>query len=291
MMVILNKRGEGYMDLAIKLVISVILCGLASWGVMTTLNDIYLTENVITLEKSYNYANDKDTYKGKIIDGETIEDAWEVSGNSIIKYKGPISKGKTITIPSEIDGVPIKQIGNGNQIFEEYRTNYSDPIFSGMDINIVISDGIEIVSGFNNVAINNLTMANSVTKLSPGAFYECTINVLQLSNRLTVIDDYALYNCNIGNIIQLPATVNYIGSYGCAGIKIKNLTLSSATVLKQYAFANTTFYSNLFITGSGTTIESRAFYNTKGSGYVYILSSIYFPSNTFEGSTLYVEKI
>lgn len=73
--VILVKGNSGamYMDIAVKIIISVIVCSLVSLTILGILDNVYIKNSTLTLEKNQNYANNKDTYNTPIIDGNIID--------------------------------------------------------------------------------------------------------------------------------------------------------------------------------------------------------------------------
>lgn len=73
--VILVKGNSGamYMDIAVKIIISVIVCSLVSLTILGILDNVYIKNSTLTLEKNQNYANDKNTYNTSIIDGNIID--------------------------------------------------------------------------------------------------------------------------------------------------------------------------------------------------------------------------
>ena len=68
-----GNSGAMYMDIAVKIIISVIVWSLVSLTILGILDNVYIKNSTLTLEKNQNYANDKNTYNTSIIDGNIID--------------------------------------------------------------------------------------------------------------------------------------------------------------------------------------------------------------------------
>lgn len=73
MILVKGNSGAMYMDIAVKIIISVIVCSLVSLTILGILDNVYIKNSTLTLEKNQNYANDKNTYNTSIIDGNIID--------------------------------------------------------------------------------------------------------------------------------------------------------------------------------------------------------------------------
>ena len=106
---------------------------------------------------------------------------WEVAGDgaAITGYRGGED---TITVPAELDGLPVRQIRAG--------------AFSGADCRTVI-------------------LPDTLWEVEDGAFQDCALTTLYLSDNIRTISDYAFQGCGNLATLHLNAVEEpvYSGSY------------------------------------------------------------------------------
>lgn len=150
---------------------------------------------------------------------------FDASTGTITKYNG---SDAVVVIPSAINGVPVKIIGN---------------------------------SAFYFTGVTNLIIPNSVTTIGISAFESSAITNITLSNSLTSIGSYAFWNCEKLMSIQIPYGVTTLKN--STFVQCPNLT--SVTIPNSVTtIETTTFYScqnlkSIKIPNSVTTIKSGAF--------------------------------
>ena len=86
----------------------------------------------------------------------------DASGVRILKYNG---SAKSVVIPAEIEGLPVKEIGR-----DAFRGNETLK-------RVTIPDSVQVIyaSAFNGcTALESVTLGNSVQEIGIAAFYGCT---------------------------------------------------------------------------------------------------------------------
>ncbi len=145
---------------------------------------------------------------------------------------------KEITIPAEIDGLPVTSIGNGTfqnctnlktiDIPDSIITIKNDNTFSSCDSleNINVSPDNENYSSIDGVLFNKTTLIkyprnkkdieysipDSVTSIGSGAFENCkSLASIKIPDSLTSIEDNAFFNCINLTSVDLPNSIISIG--------------------------------------------------------------------------------
>jgi prepilin-type N-terminal cleavage/methylation domain-containing protein len=153
--------------------------------------------------------------------------------------------GTSITIPQEIGGVAIIQIGQ-SAMFNGYGSNTWDKLTS-----VVLPDTLQRISGnaFQNNALTSATIPDSVTYLGANAYYGNLLTSVRLGSGLTEIKGGTFASNRITEIV-LPAGIKTIGdgafqSNAITKITIgEKVTLTKSTSLGNYGNAFNTFYTN-----------------------------------------------
>jgi len=193
---------------------------------------------------------------------------------TIDRYKG---KGGVVTIPAEIDGKPVRSIGNDAFSVCTGLTSITIP-------NSVTSIGEWAFYGCTGLA--SITIPNSVTTIESRAFSECTgltsIIVTEENKNYTSIDGI-LFSKNKKSLIRFPQgkgskiynisnSVTSIGEgafYGCTGLT--GITIpNSVTSIGEGAFSECTGLTGITIPNSVTSIGKNVFFECKNltiSGY------------------------
>ena len=115
-----------------------------------------------------------------------------IAGVSINKYNGA---GGTITIPREINGLPVRAIGNES--------------FSGKEIlDITIPDSIIYIgsNAFSGNLLAGVTIPNSVKFIEAGAFYNNLLASVTIPNSVTSIEEGAFAH-NLLTSVTIGANV------------------------------------------------------------------------------------
>ena len=163
---------------------------------------------------------------------------YRVSNNqaTITGYTGA---GGVLTVPSEVNGIPVVYFADGFRFFG------STPVF-----------------GWGNTAVTSITIPNSVTSIGYMAFYRCTaLTSVSIPSSVTSIGLYAFYGCSGLSSITIPNSVTSIGGlafYGCTALS--SITIpNSVTSIGSQAFQNCASLTSITIPNSVTSILSSAF--------------------------------
>ena len=250
--------------------------------------------------------------------------AYEVNadGNATItEFLGPVdSEGNVdstndgpynITIPTELDDIPVTGIGNyafyhlsalTNVTIPQGITSIGDAAFSYCDglISATIEEGVPIGTNMFNAcgnlatvklpeslttiatgsftycsALNHVTIPDNVTTIGTSAFSLCNgLSDITLGRGLTTIGDFAFKNCDSLETIQLPSNLEKIGDDAfCECDILKSITLQdSVTDIGEGAFSSCPELESITIPENVTTIKSGTF------DYCYRLKSITLPA-------------
>ena len=259
--------------------------------------------------------------------GTTIVDGYKYAyrvddGNATItRFLGPVdSEGNVdfanknpynITIPTELDDIPVTGIGNyafhylpalTNVTIPQGITSIGDYAFSDCDglISATIEEGVptgtNMFNGCDNLttvklpeslttiadgsfaycpALNHVTIPDNVTKIGTSAFSVCSgLSDITLGRGLTTIGDFAFKNCDSLETIQLPSNLKKIGDEAfCECDILKSITLQdSVTDIGEGAFSSCPELESITIPENVTTIKSGTF------DYCYRLKSITLPA-------------
>lgn len=163
-----------------------------------------------------------DTQKGEIVGGkfEVDKDSLEIS----------------LTIPSDINGIPV--VGIGNQAFVSLRfktlifpdtLEYIDSdTFNECKLPVVtIPDNVKRIGGGAFAYCwgeNEIIMGKNVEEIGRSAFFESKTKSMILPDTLTSIGARAFQRVSIKDLI-IPDSVEEIGEYAFAESGIKNLTI------------------------------------------------------------------
>ena len=144
-----------------------------------------------------------------IVEPENPDD-WEYTvENGVATLTKYLGDDEILIVPNYIDGIPVKQVGNGNSVI--WDTNNTDCVESLLETSVYyepyqikireinISEGIEIIANacFANIfSLEEVNISNSVNKIGTSAF-RC--GAYDPSTRAI--------------IINIPKTVIYLGNY------------------------------------------------------------------------------
>ncbi|MDR2634326.1 MAG: leucine-rich repeat protein [Treponema sp.] len=176
-------------------------------------------------------------------------------GVTIKKYKG---KAERVTIPAEIDSIPVVKIG--------------DSAFSGCSglssISIpgsVSSIGNGAFSGCSG--LSSISIPDSVSSIGAWAFGACSgLTSISIPGSITAIGDFAFYGCRILTSIDIPGSVTAIGDgafSGCSGLKSISIP-GSVSSIGDAAFRGCSGLRSISIPGSVSSIGDAAFGGCSG---------------------------
>ena len=234
---------------------------------------------------------------------------------TITKFLGPVDSKNTgpynITIPTELDDIPVTGIGNyaffhlsalTNVTIPQGITSIGDAAFSDCDglISATIEEGVPTGTNMFNAcdnlatvklpeslttiatgsftycpALNHVTIPDNVTTIGTSAFSLCNgLSDITLGRGLTTIGDFAFKNCDSLETIQLPSNLKKIGIDAfCECDILKSITLpDSVTDIGKDAFSSCPELESITIPENVTTIKSGTF------DYCYRLKYITLPA-------------
>jgi hypothetical protein len=190
-----------------------------------------------------------------------------VDGNATITHY--LGAGGAVLIPSELNGLPVRKVGKAWLDGQVYTW--------------------PTIFGLNNSTITSITIPNSVTTISDGAFsYLPNLTSVILGNNITNIGQYAFQECYKLENISLPTNLSKIGFAAfrlCT--KIKEITVPrTVNKIEDYAFLNCSILDNVVIQNGVGAIGVGAFEGCSNLKLVYIPTSVTnndpsaFPSTT-----------
>lgn len=175
-------------------------------------------------------------------------------GNGVIikGYTGNLSK---ITIPTVIDGIPVKEIkGNG----------YEQPVLPQGVTTVVISSGITKIGNFafdGCYSLVSVTIPEGVVEIGVNAFKGCGFTSINLPKSLKKIAEGAFSRCRKLTSISLPDGISVIESGAfeeCSSIE-RIIIPEGVTKIGDSAFEECTKLSVVSLPSSIQAIEHRAF--------------------------------
>lgn len=192
---------------------------------------------------------------------------------SVVGYK---DSPQYITIPKEINGLPVKEIAAkafsecdslisislpdsvtsiGNYVF------YSCNRLTSITIpDSVISIGNSAFYGCNS--LESITIPDGVTSIGDTAFDGCSSLIsITIPDSVTSIGDTAFYGCDSLENITIPDGVTSIGNYafyGCSSL-ISIIIPDGVTSIGDYAFDDCDSVTSIIIPASVTSIGDQAF--------------------------------
>jgi hypothetical protein len=205
------------------------------------------------------------------------------------------SSATALEIPAEIDGKPVRSIGQ--KAFSQKRElkNVSMPD-SVRQIGVL---AFELC-----ISLTNVALGKAVDRLGDGAFAGCyVLRDVQLPEGLASVGSGAFQDCRGLSRVVLPASLRTLGDgvfTGCAGLKTVALAEGNEsfsmregvlfnrdlTTLFRYPAAQT--YSDYIIPASVTRIAGNAFESSRALRSVTIPPTV---TNIGAGAFLYCEKL
>ena len=153
------------------------------------------------------------------------------TNNGAITITGYTGSGGDVSIPTEINGLPVT-------VIESMASSYT-------------------------TTLTSITIPESVVSIGTYAFERCDITNITIGTSVTNIGDYAFSYCFALTSITIPESVVYIGDYAfyyCDSLT--NVTISdSVTSIGQSAFHYCLSLTNVEFGNCVTSIGSHAFWN------------------------------
>jgi sulfur carrier protein ThiS len=158
---------------------------------------------------------------------------FDTNTGTITGYNGSETE---VAIPSEINGVNVKNIGN--------------------------------YAFYNCSSLTSITIPNNVTSIGDYAFCNCgSLASITMPNSVKGIGNYAFYNCSNLTSITIPNNVTSIGNYAfCECGSLTSITIpNSVTGIGMYAFCDCGSLTTLTIENSVTSIGMYAFCDSENA--------------------------
>ena len=205
----------------------------ACWGVLAAVSCIMLWTVPTAAEEAAVTQQTQDSGVSVDTSGDAVYDVFTYRENDTgITITSCDTAATAVEIPTEIDGVPVTEIGDAAFMSCGFLTNLTVP------------EGIVKIgeSAFSSCSmLCTVTLPEGLTEIGAGAFESCTmLSQVELPSTLTVLSDALFYNCSYLPSIVLPNTVSEIGNetfYSCTALT--EITLpDSLEQVGNYAFQN-----------------------------------------------------
>ncbi|MBQ6391799.1 MAG: leucine-rich repeat protein, partial [Eggerthellaceae bacterium] len=166
------------------------------------------------------------------------------TAHAFVRITGYSGNGGAITIPSELDGVSVREIGT--QAFENKKGITS----------VTIPEGVVKICGsaFEGcTSLNSVTIPASVTSIDPHAFSDCTnLGSVTIPAGVKIIGHDAFSGCTQLESVTIPAGVTSIGNgafLGCSGLTSVTI-MSGNTTFGQGVFGNCSNLKDVYYAGT-----------------------------------------
>jgi hypothetical protein len=203
-------------------------------------------------------------------------------GVTITAYNGA---GGFVSVPSQLDGQPVRQVGNG-----------LPPIFGALNGTVI---SISIPEGVTNVGdrafayctnLQSVTIPSSVLTVSLDAFAYCQrLTNVSLSDGVRVIGQGAFLGCESLPIVAIPTSVTSIGSYAFANCynMLSARIPANVSYLGYRAFQGCSNMASVIVGRQIDTIRGEAFSDCPSLSAVIFLGNApaTVGSNFFSGSS------
>lgn len=201
------------------------------------------------------------------------------TGVVIKKYTGRV---ETVRIPTTIQGMPVREIGesafSGNTTFTSVFipqgvTKIGNEAFNGLDAidrrisnlaSVTLPEGLLEIGyrAFNGCPITTITLPQSLTTLGPGAFSNTPIVSVIIPQGITEIPGQLFGGCTFLTAVTFPDSLQTIGASAFESTALTTVTFpASLTTLRGRAFANCTALTDVTFPASITTMERLVFYS------------------------------
>lgn len=177
-----------------------------------------------------------------------------------IRVNGYFGKDREVTIPAQIDGMPITSMG---------KTPSKSYIPQKVKI-LNIEAPLEIIldNCFANYEyLTKVNIPDTVTSIEKYAFSQCRkLEEIVLPESLISMDNYVFHCCLNLNSIIIPKNVTSMGKYVFAICRKLNKVeiLANINTIDAYTFSECDNLNDVILPNSITSIERRAFYYCSG---------------------------
>lgn len=194
--------------------------------------------------------------------GQTYGDFAYIVTNNEVKLTSYEGFSGTISIPSQINGVPVTTLGA--QLFR---------FSSASNIIIPVSiKNIEDLAFQNCTNLNTISIPSNVTNIGNNAFQECKkLKEISLPAGITKVSWAMFQYCNELEIVNLPSGVTRIYGFAFDNCpKLKNINIpNGVTRMDMSAFNGCSDLETIEIPFSLNVLEDNVFSNCPKLKYVY----------------------
>lgn len=217
------------------------------------LNCTSLSDSVITFASREGLEIDGTAFEG-CTNAVVFSYVYDITGKRIA-ITGVSTGADNITIPAEIDGLPVIKIADG-----AFKNN-------AKLVTVTIEEGDEVMTlgkevFFGAKKLENVYLSSKVTEISEAAFKGCTsLKKVPLTNSIVKIGKEAFSGCTTISEVIFPSSVTKIlakSFQGCTGIKTVTMTKEVIEVGEE-AFRGCTGLEILTLSSGMTTIEKGTF--------------------------------
>lgn len=199
--------------------------------------------------------------------------------NSTVRITGIEDMPLLLTIPEEIDGMKVVEIGEsafeGNEMLLYLELPSTDiklgkRFCSGCTslVSVNLSNSVKTLPVGAFEECRNLSMisgTSALTEISSQAFASCTsLSDLKISDSLVSIGDEAFRGCTSLSAMTLPDTLTFIGEaafWGCENLV--KVTVGGSLSIPKYAFLDCTALSQVILGDNVSSIDEEAFRNCR----------------------------
>ena len=232
--------------------------------------------------KAESYAIDNNITYAYITETETNSDyEYETLANGTLRITKYVGVEANITIPSQIEGSIVTEIGDSVFAGNTKITDVSLP-------NSIVKLGTKVFS--NCTSLKTITCPDSISSMGTEVFSGCTkLTTVKLPSSLTGLSANTFQGCSNLTDVTLGSKVTSIGKYafsGCIALETMELP-TSVTTLGEYAFADCTSLKIMELSESVDTLGKYAFSGCSGLESITIMDKWMWsiPINAFEGCT------
>lgn len=199
------RRGEGYIDIAVKLLIAVVCGALLLGSLFWILKDTVLTN--VDAKISGMFGTPASSPGGSVDDPDDTggeKSLWSMSGGTLTQYNGEITEGMTLVIPSEVDGIPVEKV--------QHKDADADSVSRQINIlgttqdtsvaAVIVETGIQEIGECSFAGMESLTTVNvpaSVQAIGDMAFSKTSVSVLTIPSSTTIVSSKAVDKSTIVN--------------------------------------------------------------------------------------------
>lgn len=195
----------------------------------------------------------------KVITKNDIEYEVVRDKKEYLKVLKPIKEMNRVVIPSEVDGIPVKEIDGR--------------AFAGSLLKeLVIKEGVETIGDsafYHCSSLEYVHLPKSLKTIKSEAFAGCEkLSNVDVQEGLHTIEKFAFANCDLSGAFHFPETLRVIGKNAFKNSLLKEANLgSNLNSIGEYAFSNmeqlktVTFSEGLKRIGTGAFQNSTMFEN------------------------------